>query len=270
MSVLGGDSSLVETAHFRVLGACVEARGRSVLDNDLAEAIVTELAPLGLVPDQAAFERLFVRTVEASAPTPGLAWSSFYRNSLLRLRTPGDDAGSVATFSRIYAQAARALRGSSVLDLGCCFGFLPILLAERRPDALVIGSDLSAGTVALAGRVARSLGSPARFLTADATRLPLPNRAVDTVTVLHLLEHLPVAAGLAVLAEAARVAERRVVVAVPLEDTPNPAYGHLRTFTLRSLRDLGRTTGWLSQVSECDGGWLCLDRPGPSRRSAAT
>lgn len=258
-----GDISVVETAHFRVLGACVEPRGRPLLDNDLADAIVAELAPLGLIPDLAAFERLFVRTVEGSAPTPGLAWSSFYRNTLLRLRRPaGDVGGSVATFSRIYAEAARALRGSSVLDLGCCFGFLPILLAERRPDALVVGSDLSPGTVALAGRVARALGSTARFLTSDATRLPLPDRAVDTVTLVHLLEHLPPAAGHDVVAEAMRVAKRRVVIAVPLEDVANPAYGHVRTFTLASLRTLGIATGWIATVWERDGGWLCLDRPG--------
>ncbi len=258
-----GDISLVETAHFRVLGACVELRGRPLLDNDLADAIVAELAPLGLIPDLAAFERLFVRTVEGSAPTPGLAWSSFYRNTLLRLREPAaDDGGSVATFSRIYAEAARAVRGSSVLDLGCCFGFLPILLAERRPDALVVGSDLSAGTIALAGRVARGLGSTALFLTSDATRLPLPDRAVDTVTMLHLLEHLPPLTGRDVVAEAVRVAKRRVVIAVPLEDTPNPAYGHVRTFTLGSLRTLGSRSGWPSAVWERDGGWLTLDRPG--------
>lgn len=260
---MGADIALVETPHFRVLGACVETR-RLLLDNDLADAIVAELAPLGLIPDVAAFERLFVRTVEGSAPTPGLAWSSFYRNTLLRLRAPSDDAGdggSVATFARIYAEAVRLVVGSSALDVGCCFGFLSILLAEQRPDLLVLGSDLSAGTVALAGRVGGSLRSDARFLAADAARLPFADRAVHTVTVLHLLEHLPDTTGSAVVSEALRVAARRVVIAVPLEDEPNPAYGHVRTFREAGLRALGEATGWRSAVWLRDGGWLCLDRP---------
>lgn len=260
----GRDSALVETPHFRVLGGCVEPRYRLHLDNDLGDAIVAELAPLGLIPDLDAFERLFVRTVEGSAPTPGLAWSSFYRNTLTRLREPQDpnrSAGSVATFARIYAEAAGQVLGSSVLDIGCCFGFLPILLAEQRPDALVIGSDLSGASVALAGHVGAGLRSGARFLAADAARLPFPDRAVDTITVLHLLEHLPPAMGSRVLAEALRVADRRVVIAVPLEDEPQVAYGHVRTFTVAALRKLGAASGWRSTAWMYDGGWLRLDRP---------
>lgn len=259
------DSALVETPHFRVLGACVEPRQPLLVDNDLADAIVDELGPLGLIPDVSAFEDLFVRTVESSAPTAGLAWNSFYRNTLGRLRKPaaavGDD-GSVATFGRIYAAAARLVSGSSTLDVGCCFGFFPILLAEQRPDLRVIASDLSVGTVALAGQVAASLGSAASFLPADAAALPFRDRAVDTVTVLHLLEHLPITTGAAVVNEALRVADRRVVVAVPLEETPNSAYGHLRAFSVGSLAALGQSTGWRSSAWLRDGGWLCLDRPG--------
>jgi SAM-dependent methyltransferase len=261
---MSGHVALVETAHFRVLGACVEARPRLHLDNDLADVIVAELAPLGLIPDLAAFERLFVRTVEGSAPTPGLAWNSFYRNTLLRLRALANssgEGGSVATFARIYAQAARLVTGSSVLDIGCCFGFLPILLAEQRPDVLVLGCDLSAGTVGLAGRVARGVGSGAHFFAADAVRLPLPDRAMHTITVVHVLEHVSSSTGDDVLAEALRVADQRVVVAVPLEYEPNPAYGHLRTFTARELRALGLATGWLYTAWVSDGGWLLLDRP---------
>jgi hypothetical protein len=63
------------------------------------------------------------------------------------------------------------------------------------------------------------------------------------------------------LAELCRVARRRVVVAVPLEDVPDPTYGHARVFDLPALADLGRATGWAWSAEEYEGGWLVLDRP---------
>jgi SAM-dependent methyltransferase len=264
MSSFSGGAALVETPHFRVLGACVEPRAWPDVDNDLADVIVAELAPLGLIPDAEAFERLFTSIVEGSAPTPGLAWNSFYRNTLARLRRPADAqppaSGSVAAFARIYAEVGRLTVGSAVLDLGSCFGFLPILLAEQLPGP-VVGSDADEPTALLAGRIGRALGGRASFLVADARRLPLPDRAVATVTVIHLLEHLCPADGATVLGEATRVADRRVIVAVPFEDTPNPAYGHVRTFNAAVLAELGGATGWQCACWESDGGWLVLDRP---------
>jgi SAM-dependent methyltransferase len=257
---MNAEVELVETPHFRVLGACVEPRDTSRLDNDLTDAIVAELAPLGLVPDGAAFERLFVCTVVGSAPTPGLAWNSFYRNTLARLRVPTPSAGSVSTFARIYAEVADLVVGASVLDIGSCLGFLPLLLAERRPDLVVLGSDITPGSAVLAGRVAASLGSRAAFVAADARRLPFFKGAVDTVTLVHVLEHLPAQEGQEALGEALRVAERRVIIAVPLEERANPAFGHVRTLSIADLADLGASTGWQSRTWSRDGGWLLLDR----------
>lgn len=264
----GAGVGLVETAHFRVLGGCVESRWSDRLDNDLADAIAAELGPLGLVPDEEAFHRLFVATVEGSAPTAALAWNRFYRNTLARFRgadrtaAGGAQFGSVATFGRIYADVADHLAGTSVLDLGSCFGFLPLLLAERRPGSLVLGSDLSAASVALADGAARGLASSARFVTADATRLPFADRCLDTVTLVHLLEHLPAEQGLAVVSEAQRVARHRVLVAVPVEEVPDPVFGHVSIYSVPDLALLGAGTGWPYRAWGSDGAWLQLDRPG--------
>src|SRR5699024_8047314 len=107
-----------------------------------------------------------------------------------------------------------------------------------------LGSDVNPGTAALAGRVAADLRSRAAFVAADARRLPFADRAADTVTLVHVLEHLPPPQGREALGEALRVAGRRVVVAVPLEDHAEPAFGHVRTFTLADLAELGAGTGW--------------------------
>jgi hypothetical protein len=48
------------------------------------------------------------------------------------------------------------------------------------------------------------------------------------------------------------------VVAVPVEDEPIAAYGHIRTFDLRQLGELGEGAGHPCSVYEHHGGWLVL------------
>ena len=130
------------------------------ISNELAGHIATELAPLGLVPDGPAFERVFVDTVQATHPDPMQAWARFYGNTMRRLRRPDPGGtGSVATFARIYAHVMSLIRGTTVLDVGCCFGFLPLLAADRNPRLRVLGTDLVPSAVALAGRISRAQGS---------------------------------------------------------------------------------------------------------------
>jgi len=273
-SVPGRRTEVVETPHFRVRGTTVEPRfPRARVDNELADHIAAELVPLGLVPDGHAFERIFVDTVlgDPAAATPAAAWAAFYRNTLRRLRRPGPGCeDSVSVFARIYAHTASLVRGTSVLDVGCCFGFLPLLLAERDRRFAVVGCDLVAGTAVLAGSVARSLRSGARFLSGDALRLPVRTAAVDTVLSVHVLEHLPAESTGRALGELCRAARRRVVVAVPVEDVPDPTYGHLQAFGLPGLAALGEATGWPWTVHGYEGGWLVLDRPGAASATAPT
>jgi hypothetical protein len=56
-------------------------------------------------------------------------------------------------------------------------------------------------------------------------------------------------------------ARRRAVVAVPFEDEPTPAWGHVRTFDRDDPRALGAATGLPFTVTEHHGGWLVIDIP---------
>jgi len=252
---------LIQTPHFLVADGRVRPRVPRGISNELADHIAAELAPLGLVPDGPAFERIFVDAVLAGQPDPDQAWIAFYASTLRRLRRP-DRAGTgcVATFGRIYAHVLSLIRGATVLDVGCCFGFLPLLAAERNPRLRVAGTDLVPSAAALAGRIARSQGNGARFAAADLLALPFAARAADTVLAVHVLEHLPAGASARALAQLCRVARRRVVVAVPLEETPDPTFGHRQAFDLPRLAAIGDIPGWSHAAYAADGGWLVLDR----------
>ena len=112
-------------------------------------------------------------------------WSATYDRAGLQQSTyrPVHDA--------VLARLAGAT-ASAVLDLGCGTGQLTERLAERFPDATIVGADLSNGMLERAAeRTAGRASSRAAdvvdhgrssFLRADAQRLPLADDAVDVAT----------------------------------------------------------------------------------------
>ncbi len=265
----GGPDPVVRTDHF-----CLTERGRRIelthwlppdqLDNDVAGLLAEELFAPGWLSGVEIFERVFTGVVRSCVDDPLLAWSTFYGNTLARIRqcwrapsAAGREPTTIGELAPVYAHALQLIPAGQVLDLGSCFGFLALLLAER-PVNTVTASDLSGGTMGLLGAVAAARGLQVNTLVCDAARIPVPDGWADTVSVIHLLEHVSPGHGRAVIAEALRVARHQVVVAVPVEDEPTAAYGHIRTFDLRQLRELGDQAGQQCSVHEHHGGWLVL------------
>lgn len=100
---------------------------------------------------------------------------------------------------------APAGRRLLVLDLGCGPGVSVIEMAARRPDACLVGLDLSPRMLSEARRHTRTAGLAGRidYVLADAMHLPFAGGAVDMVTG-HSFLYL-VRERRRVLAEAARV-----------------------------------------------------------------
>ncbi len=265
-----GAVPVVRTEHF-----CLWERGRRIevshwlrpdqLDNDLAGLLAEELFAPGWLSGVDIFERVFTGVVRSCVHDPLLAWNTFYGNTLARIhqcwRTAtavnGDARTPISGFAPVYEHALRLIPTGRVLDVGSCFGFLPLLLAERAENT-VTASDLSSGTMRVMKAVARTRGLAVSTLVCDAAGIPVPDGWVDTVSVIHLLEHVNPEHGSAVIREALRVARSQVVVAVPVEAEPTAAYGHIRTFDLRQLGELGDRTGQHYSVHEYHGGWLVL------------
>lgn len=199
---------------------------------------------------QEEFELTMVGIVRSTVPDALESWITYYRNSLAEL------LDGTADFAPIHEKAAELVRGD-VLDLGSCFGFLPLRLAAA--GSTVTATDILPGTMRLLDAVAPRLDLHLDTIVCDAANVPVPDDSADTVTAIHLLEHVESAVGTAILTEALRIARRRVLVAVPFEDEATACHGHVRTFDLGSLDALGRSTGRRYEAFEHHGGWLVID-----------
>jgi SAM-dependent methyltransferase len=73
-----------------------------------------------------------------------------------------------------------------IIDIGCSSGFMLRLLREEFPMAAVLGADYVRGPLEA---LARDLpGVP--LLRLDLTRCPLPDKSVDGIVLLNVLEHI--------------------------------------------------------------------------------
>ena len=148
--------------------------------------------------------------------------------------------------------------GRSVLEVGCCFGFLALQCAQDGHE--VSACDISSGALALLADAAADFGVPVTTMVGDARRLDLPDGHVDTVTLVHLLEHLDPDGVRCAIDEAVRVARRRVVIAVPFEEEPSPHFGHLQRLTEADQHAWAAPlSGIGARVFTDHGGWLVLD-----------
>lgn len=233
------------------------------VDDDLSGLLADELFKPGWLRGGELFEHLFTGVVLSSDADPLVAWERFYRRTLDRVAAAigsggtGTTHGTIADYAPVYRHVERLLVPGTTLELGSCFGFLALRLAQSGRE--VTASDISPGTIALLGAVAPRLGVRLETRVDDAARVHLPDRSADNVLAIHLLEHLEAAHGARVLDEALRVARRRVVVAVPLEDEADTTWGHVRTISLADLAAWGAATGLPYRVLDHHGGWLVVD-----------
>lgn len=135
--------------------------------------------------------------------------------------------------------------GDSVLDLACGPGVYAAALA--RGTRRVVGADLSRELLR------RGRGAAAwRAVAASGLALPFAARAFDTTLLLSVLEHVD---DRRMLAEAARVTRRRMLIQVPLAEpglleqsgllfSHWSDRSHLRLYGEQSLADLVASAGW--------------------------
>lgn len=136
----------------------------------------------------------------------------------------------------------RLRTGDIVCEVGSGAGFSTKRLREMCPaDVELIGSDV--GETLLHKAQSRNPGTG--LVRQSVYRLALPDKSVDIVVMLEVLEHLDNPQG--ALAELRRVARRHVLISTPRE----PLWRALNLCRGSYVRDLGNTPGHVQHWSSC-------------------
>jgi len=273
-----------ETPHF-LLGLLPEAPtvlvhwfAPKAIDADLGHYFMEELKPLGLLAHPEAFGNVIGAVVGSVFPRdPWRAWHLFGTNTLERYHSLINDPSSspqcdfpVDVFATLYRQVCELQVGESLLDAGCSFGFLPLVVAERVPSLTrVVGVDIRTDPFPVTRAIALERGlANVQFAKADLLAKDFHTIGqFDTVTVLHVLEHFTEADMYRALANLLKVTSRRLIIAVPYEPgEPETAYGHEQLFSRDKLEVVGRWClqqlgGGEMSCQYCVGGLLFIDAP---------
>ncbi|TVP45525.1 MAG: methyltransferase domain-containing protein [Gemmatimonadales bacterium] len=144
---------------------------------------------------------------------------------------------------------APSIRGSSLLDVGGGEGDMARALAPYLPGGMVLVVDPQPGAATLrdpAGQGSvdgRSIRGGS--IRGDAAALPLPDRSVDTVLLSFVLHHT--ADPEQALAEALRVARRRVVVLESVYRGPPGGWEHRMLARADAWVNAHRGEGWMGR-----------------------
>lgn len=244
---------------------------RTEIDNNLGYYVANELLPLLQLTCQADFEHLVGAIVRSSDIDEQRAWWLFYDNSLAALERaiaqPQSIPDFIWPFGSIYDRVLRMVAGQSLLDVGTCFGFLPLIYARRQqhaslPDQTIVGCDLNLALVRLANNYVKQDNLPhIEFVPGDILSPDIMHIGqFDTVVCLHMIEHLASEQTMPALTNLWQLTGRRLIVGVPIEETPDPRFGHQQVFDLARLNTLGQQLDGSYCTFEHHGGWLVVDR----------
>lgn len=149
--------SISETEHFVVCQQLSSQRtllmhtfAQDTINADLIRFIEEELPASGFIESEKQFGAALFAVLASTFPAPRdqyTVWRRFCQNTLDSLRdhiahpdliTPTTYIGP---FAAIYQRIFELFIGQSLLDVGCSFGFFPVLMAERFPQLRINGVD---------------------------------------------------------------------------------------------------------------------------------
>ena len=194
-----------------------------------------------------------------------IIWRQFCVNTLNRLRYQIlhpplvlPDISYIAPFAIIYRHIIELHIGQSLLDVGASFGFFPILSAEKLSIASIVACDNNPDILTLATDLASVTDTQnIRFMHKDILAPDFGNIGhFDTVTAIHLLEHLSEDETSKAFDHLLQVTRQRLIISVPYEEQATLAYGHQQVFTREKLEQWGK---WCVERLHHQGRFWCED-----------
>ena len=245
------------------------------IDNNLVDCLMQELP--GLMTSDQAFGHAMRGVVHSIKPHDRVgAWGIFSLNTLQRFRDYLDETTrqypptTIGACATIYRRLFSLKVGVSLLDVGCACAFWPVLVAERYPEAhgRIIGVDSRLDAIHLSQQMAALTNKQDlifRQLDLLSPQFAEDLGTFDTVTAIHILEHLPEEQLPLAFEHLLQVTGHRLIVAVPYEVEATHAYGHEQVFSREKLEHWGKycvesvrgSRFWCEEVA---GGLLVIDR----------
>jgi SAM-dependent methyltransferase len=148
--------------------------------------------------------------------------------------------GDMIRYAACEAMVPASVR--SLLDVGAGNGLFMAALEKLRPGVRLMGVERS--RAAAEAKVCES-----EIIVESAESMSLPDRAVDLVAALEVIEHLPFGVYERTLSELERVASKYILISVPYNEARrpvrcpycackfNPNY-HMRSFDIVRMKDL--------------------------------
>ncbi|HLJ35962.1 MAG TPA: class I SAM-dependent methyltransferase [Ktedonobacteraceae bacterium] len=249
------------------------------IDANIGDYFVQELKPHGILVDEQDFGNLFGAIVFSLSPHDAQCALHLYGSNTFHqyryLLNISDDAlpasqSTIHSFARLYRRVCQLHIGQTFLDVGCSFGFLPLLISERYPSLTqILGVDIQTSPFPVITAIAEEQHlQNINFEQADVLIDTFSTLGrFDTVVALHVLEHLTEADMYRALSNLLKVTSRRLIIAVPYEDEkPEIVYGHEQLFNRAKLEAIGNwcfhhldSPGSIS-VEDCVGGLLLVER----------
>lgn len=121
----------------------------------------------------------------------------------------------------------KSISFDTLLDVGSGRGVFLIPFLTEFPWVAVTSADILPHRVGFLNEIAAGGISNLTAIEADICSQPLPDKSVDVVTMLEVLEHIPDVE--AAVNSAVRIARKHIVVSVPSKPDDNPEHIHLLT-----------------------------------------
>ena len=237
------------------------------IDADLICFVEDELSPFHIFTSAKVYGATLFAILASTFPAPRnqeAVWHRFCLNSLAKFQQLlshssqpySTSISHIAAFAALYRRVFELCRGQHFLDVGTSFGFLPLLLAQQSRVSSLVACDNDPNILNIARGVAcKTSIQQVRFTLQDVLEKNFITLGqFDTVTAIHILEHLTELQLQTALANLLHVTTQRLIIAVPYEEQIKTEYSHFQRFTPEKLATCGE---WCVEMLRGEGRYWC-------------
>jgi len=123
----------------------------------------------------------------------------------------------IGDFLKIYRYTNKQIIGESVIDIGSCDCYFPIIVKVMNPKLDVTASDKTMDGLLFLKKICNNKKIKVNILKLDILKNINAKLRFDTVVNIHVLEHIPASLNFEFINNCLKLADKRVITVVPIE-----------------------------------------------------